>query len=58
MSFCAARSYGKVYLWTFDELHAARHLYEKEGFRLVSTQRGTQWGREVNEQLFMHDEIT
>lgn len=52
VSFCRARGYGKVYLWTFDELHAARHLYEKHGFTLARTQRGAQWGREVNEQLF------
>lgn len=52
MAFCRARGYRKVYLWTFDELHAARHLYEKHGFTLSRTQRGTQWGKAVNEQLF------
>jgi GNAT superfamily N-acetyltransferase len=52
MAFCQARGYRKVYLWTFDELHAARHLYEKHGFRLSRAQRGSQWGEEVNEQLF------
>jgi GNAT superfamily N-acetyltransferase len=52
LDFCKLRSYRKVYLWTFDELHAARHLYEKHGFKLARTQRGTQWGKEVNEQLF------
>jgi len=54
MSFCQAQGYRKVYLWTFDQLHAARHLYEKHGFKLVRTQRGAQWGKEVNEQLFVH----
>ncbi len=53
LQFCASRSYKKVYLWTFDELPAARHLYEKHGFQLTRTQRGTQWGREVNEQLYV-----
>lgn len=52
MAFCRARRYRNVYLWTFDELHAARHLYEKHGFKLARTQRGSQWGKEVNEQLF------
>ncbi len=56
MSFCRAQSYRKVYLWTFDELQAARHLYEKYGFKLVRTQRGSQWGKEVNEQLFTIDD--
>jgi hypothetical protein len=31
---------------------AARHLYEKEGFKLVEEHRGTQWGTAVNEQRF------
>jgi GNAT superfamily N-acetyltransferase len=52
MQFCRRRGYDQVDLWTFDELHAARHLYEKAGFRLARSQRGSQWGREVNEQLF------
>ena len=52
LAFCAARSYHNIHLWTFDELHAARHLYEKHGFTLSRTQRGSQWGKEVNEQLF------
>jgi len=56
MDFCRERGYRKVFLWTFDELHAARHLYEKHGFVLARTQRGSQWGKEVNEQLFMLDE--
>ena len=52
MEFCREHNYRNVYLWTFDELHAARHLYEKYGFRLQSAQRGSQWGKEVNEQKF------
>jgi GNAT superfamily N-acetyltransferase len=52
MEFCQSRHYQRVYLWTFEGLGAARHLYEKFGFRLVHQQRGTQWGAEVNEQKF------
>lgn len=55
MAFCRARGHRQVHLWTFDELHAARHLYEKHGFVLARTQRGSQWGKEVNEQLFTFD---
>jgi GNAT superfamily N-acetyltransferase len=33
-------------------IDAARHLYERAGFRLVAEQRGTQWGKDVNEQRF------
>lgn len=52
MGFCNARGYRDVYLWTFDGLHAARHLYEKHGFVLRREHRGTQWGKAVDEQLF------
>jgi len=52
LQFCQARRYDRVYLWTFEGLDAARHLYEKSGFRLVHQQRGAQWGTEVNEQRF------
>jgi GNAT superfamily N-acetyltransferase len=55
MAFCRAQAYRQVHLWTFDELHAARRLYEKHGFKLTHTQRGSQWGKEVNEQRFSLD---
>lgn len=50
MDFCNSRGYGRVHLWTFEGLDAARHLYEKHGFRVVEEQTGTTWGREVLEQ--------
>jgi len=49
---CRAMGYPKVYLWTFEGLDAARHLYEKAGFSLVGQHLGRQWGTEVNEQRF------
>ena len=52
MDFCRSNRYRRVYLWTFEGLHAARHLYEKAGFVLVEERRGTQWGTEVTEQRF------
>lgn len=52
MDFCRSRGYRRVYLWTFEGLKPARHLYEKNGFRLVEQHKGSQWGREVNEQRF------
>jgi len=50
--FCRTKRFGKIYLWTFEGLDAARHLYENAGFRLVEEHRGTQWGKEVKEQRF------
>lgn len=52
IDWCRTRGYQQVYLWTFEGLNAARHLYEKAGFTLVEQYRGTQWGAEVNEQRF------
>jgi GNAT superfamily N-acetyltransferase len=34
IAFCKDRGYKRVYLSTFGGLNAARHLYEKVGFRL------------------------
>ena len=50
--FCKNKGYKKVYLWTFEGLNAARHLYENEGFKLIKQQNGVQWGATVNEQYF------
>ena len=50
--FCKRKGYERVYLWTFEGLHAARHLYDKAGFELVEQHKGRQWGTEVNEQRF------
>jgi GNAT superfamily N-acetyltransferase len=52
VEFCRTRHYGRVYLWTFAGLDAARHLYEKFGFCLVLQQQGAQWGVTVDEQRF------
>ncbi len=49
-----ARDSGRrgVYLWTFEGLTAARHLYEQAGFRLVESNPGMTWGKQVTEQRF------
>ncbi len=53
VKFCKDHKFASVYLWTFEGLHAARHLYEKFGFRLHTEQEGEQWGTQVNEQKFV-----
>ena len=52
VEFCRNKKYERVFLWTFEGLHAARHLYEKNGFQLVEQQKGQQWGIVVKEQRF------
>lgn len=52
MAFCEACGFDRVYLWTFDGLAAARHLYESHGFRLVEEQVRRDWGPELTYQKF------
>ena len=52
VSFCKEVGFEKVYLWTFQGLGPARHLYEKFGFKLVEEYLGEQWGTTVTEQRF------
>ena len=52
LDFCRNQGYRRVNLWTFEGLGAAKHLYDKNGFKLVEEYRGIQWGIEVNEQRF------
>ena len=52
MTFCSHVSYEKVYLWTFQGLESAKHLYQKFGFELVEKLNGLQWGTTVNEQRY------
>ena len=52
ISFSKKEDYRNIYLETFEGLHAARHLYEKFGFRLVQQAEGVQWGKKVTEQKF------
>ena len=52
VEFCRKKKFNRVYLWTFAGLDAARHLYEKCGFKLCEECEGNQWGRTVTEQKF------
>ncbi len=52
INFCRNRAYEKIYLWTFEGLDTAKHLYEKSGFKLVENRKGSQWGIMVNEQQY------
>jgi len=55
LAFADAKACARTFLWTFSGLAAARHLYEKHGFRLVRSHAGSQWGRVVEEQYFVRE---
>lgn len=52
IGFCREKKFNRVYLSTFAGLDAARHLYEKVGFKLCEEHEGNQWGKTVTEQMF------
>lgn len=52
LAFADGCGYRRTYLWTFEGLDTARHLYEALGFRLVQQRPGQQWGTLVQEQRF------
>jgi DNA-binding MarR family transcriptional regulator/GNAT superfamily N-acetyltransferase len=45
--FARRAGYQKTTLWTHSVLTAARHIYEKAGFKLKRTERHRSWGRPV-----------
>jgi len=52
VDFCVEKAYRRIFLWTFEGLDVAKHLYESVGFSLACQQKGAGWGTEVNEQLY------
>ena len=45
--FARRAGYKKITLWTHKVLTAARHIYQKAGFRLVRSERHRNWGPTV-----------
>jgi DNA-binding MarR family transcriptional regulator/GNAT superfamily N-acetyltransferase len=45
--FARATGYKKITLWTHSVLTAARHIYEKAGFRLTSSEPRRSWSKDV-----------
>ncbi len=52
VEFCKKNNYPMVYLWTFEGLDAARHLYEYHQFKLCQQSEVDQWGQQIKEQKF------
>jgi DNA-binding MarR family transcriptional regulator/GNAT superfamily N-acetyltransferase len=44
--FARQVGYRKIVLWTQSELSAARHLYQRAGFKLIERKPHRSWGRE------------
>lgn len=54
LRFARSRGYQRITLSTVRQLAAARHLYERVGFRLVSEQEAHRWGvNVVNEEWLL-----
>jgi DNA-binding MarR family transcriptional regulator/GNAT superfamily N-acetyltransferase len=47
IQFARRAGYKKITLWTHSVLTAARHIYEKSGFKLMRSERHRSWGRPV-----------
>ena len=47
MRFARRAGYRKLTLWTQSVLHAARHIYEQAGFRLVRKERHKSFGQDL-----------
>ncbi len=53
--FARQTGYQKVRLWTDSSLHAARHIYEKAGFRLVEEEAHHSFGHDLVGQTWETD---
>lgn len=50
VDFCRQEGYGNVFLWTFEQLGAARHLYGRFGFEITETVSHFLWGIDLTEE--------
>ena len=52
LNFAQQAGYPKIMLWTNAMLHAARHIYEKVGFELVSEEQHHSFGQDMVGQIW------
>src|SRR5258706_11323897 len=55
VNFASSVGYKKITLWTQSILAAARHIYQKAGFRLVEEQANRQFGKDLLSQTWELD---
>ena len=55
VNFASSVGYKKITLWTQSILVAARHIYQKAGFRLVEEQANCQFGKDLLSQTWELD---
>lgn len=46
LRYCKEKNYTHVYLWTFNLLSSARHLYKKYGFTITEEKENLEWSNE------------
>lgn len=46
-TFAKSVGYRKITLWTNSVLHAARHIYQKSGYKLVRKESHHSWGHDL-----------
>jgi DNA-binding MarR family transcriptional regulator/N-acetylglutamate synthase-like GNAT family acetyltransferase len=50
LRFARQAGYTKITLWTHSVLTAARHIYEKAGFKLMRSEQHKSWGKPVTSE--------
>ena len=52
VEFARTAGYKRMTLWTQNNLHAARHIYQKEGFELVKEEKHQSFGKTLVAQVW------